>query len=455
MSTLAHLVWFYADLSLAVFATLSIILHKRQPHSAMLWIILVWTLPFLGFLIYWNFGSTRVLTRKRRQPLLIQPMRAGNRVDLLEDGANAYPAMLESVAKARHSVDLITYIFDMDSVGLLFVEALSAASARGVRVRVLVDGIGAWAPGYRLKKQLGAAGVEFATFWRKDRIFHQPVINLRNHRKLLVVDEKVAYSGGLNISERHHKGPLAGHPLRRFRPIKGVQRDLHFRFRGPVVADMQGCFDQDWSQAKLLVARPARRPGSLTQGPRPPSAGRDKSRVLISGPDENYERIYEQLLCGLRLAKKSVDLCTPYFIPDEVLLSSLRVLGLSGVRVRLFLPRKNDHFYMSWASRACYWDLLEAGVEIWEIQGSFVHSKAVVVDGQWCLVGSCNLDPRSFRLNFELNVEVASRRLALQIRRALEHYLISSRKVELDHLRREPYLARLRDHVAKLFSPIL
>lgn len=454
MNAAAHLAWFYFHLALALIATRSIILHKRQPHSAMLWIILVWALPLLGFLIFWNFGSTRVLTRKRRQPLALDPWKPGNHVDLLEDGAQAYPAMLASVNEARHSVDLITYIFDLDRVGLLFVDAFVQAAARGVRVRVLVDGIGAWMPGYGLKKRLGKAGVEFATYWRKDRIFRQPVINLRNHRKLLLADAKVAYSGGLNISERHHKGPLAGHPLRRFRPIRGVQRDLHFRFRGSVVADMQRCFEDDWNHARVLIPsitpeRPSARPKAIS------NAGGDKARVLSSGPDESYERIYEQLLGGLRLAKKTVDLCTPYFIPDEVLLSSLRILSLSGVKVRLFVPRKSDHLYMSWASRAYYWDLIEAGVEIWEIQGGFIHSKAVVVDGIWCLVGSCNLDPRSFRLNFELNVEVLSKRLAAGITRVFENYLSSAHKVGLDYLRREGSLARLRNHTAKLFSPIL
>ena len=235
-----------------------------------------------------------------------------------------------------------------------------------------------------------------------------------------------------------------------------MQRDLHFRFRGPVVADMQDCFEQDWAHARRVTHAPASR-GKLPQAPRAgsPGAGGDKARLLSSGPDESYERIYEQLLGGLRLAKKTVELCTPYFIPDEPLLSSLRILGLSGVKVRLFVPRRSDHFYMSWASHAYYWDLIEAGVEIWEIQGSFVHSKAAVVDGRWCLVGSCNLDPRSFRLNFEMNVELESPRLARDLERVLRGYGRHARKWSCRTCANWAFSPAPRNHTAKLFSPFL
>jgi cardiolipin synthase len=456
---------FIAHLVLAALATVHILFHKPQPISAVSWIVTVWALPFAGLFLYWYFGFNRLVEKARRaarpglspagkDPLdrlghsLTQlPLRSPCRVELLENASSAYPAMIASIAGARRSVDLLTYIFDLDPVGLSFVKILCESARRGVRVRVLVDGIGGWVPGNRLKKQLNAAGVQFASFWRTDHLLHQPMLNLRNHRKLLVVDGAVAYTGGLNISERHFKGPLAIHPLRALRPkpVKG-DRDLHFRIRGAALPDLAEAFEADWAGP----ARPPARP----QG-RGRRGGGDQVRVVRSGPDKQYERIYEMLLGAMRLAKKSVDLCSPYFIPDAPVLTSMRLLALSGVKVRLFVPHVSDHSFMTWASRAYFRELIEAGVEVWEIEGGFVHSKACVIDGNWCLVGSCNLDPRSFRLNFELNIEVRSRRLARDITRALDVYRGQSTPVDMAFLQRQGFVARLRNNTVKLLSPYL
>jgi cardiolipin synthase len=458
---------------LALLCCVHILFKKRQPLSALVWMFIVCSAPFAGFFLYWYFGVNRVESGPRKASpggpptgravaaaklpstaldrlglsLTGLSLHRGCRVRLLKDGAEAYPAMLASIASARESVDLLTYIFDMDQVGLRFVQALEAAAGRGVRVRVLVDGIGAWFPGGPLRKRLSAAGVLFSSFWRTESLFHQPLLNLRNHRKLLVVDAVHAYVGSLNISERHYKGPLALHPLRRLRRRKASERDLHFRIQGAVIQDLAMAFQYDWESAgeKPVPQR----------GLRPGPAGNDAVRLVRSGPDGSFERIYELLLGALRLARHEVDLCTPYFIPDGPLMAMLRSLALSGVRVRLFVPRLGDTAMVTWASRAYFRELVAAGVEIWEIEGSFVHSKACVIDGQWCLVGSCNLDPRSFRLNFELNLEVRSRRLARQIKAVLEGYRSQARQVDLSFLRGRGFVVRLRDNAAKLFSPYL
>jgi cardiolipin synthase len=462
-----HIAFVVSHLLLTFFALVHILFNKRQPLSALVWIIIVSAFPFAGFLLYWFFGFNRIVERPTKATAGASPSRVrldspldqlgfkltgltihpSCSVELLEDGAKAYPAMLTAIAEAKQSIDLLTYIFDMDRVGSRFVQALGKAAKRGVKVRVLVDGIGAWFPGNALRKELSFHGVEFMSFWRTDRIFHQPLLNLRNHRKLMVVDAEEAYTGSLNISERHYKGPLALHPLRALRPRKGSERDIHFRVRGPILNDLCAAFEDDWHAA-----------GGESRSSHPrfqKRRGKDSVRLIRSGPDRSFERIYEMLLGALRLSKKTVDLCTPYFIPDGPLMASLRSLALSGVRVRLFLPREGDQAIVTWASRSYFRELMAAGVEIWQIEGDFVHSKACIIDQKWCLIGSCNLDPRSFRLNFELNLEVRSVDLARQIGHVLERYRKKSRRLDFATIKNHGFLRRLRNNLAKLFSPYL
>jgi cardiolipin synthase len=457
-------------LALAFFASVHILLNKRQSRSAMLWILWVWFAPWLGFLTYWYFGFNKVggfsrhapvrpgFTRGKKDRLRIlsdsiagTPWRMANRTDLLVDGDEAYAAMLDAINAAQYSVALQTYIYDGDDVGERFTAALEAAARRGVAVRVLVDGLGAWSVRRSLRRRLASVGGQARAYLRVDKLFRQPLINLRNHRKLLLVDGQTAFTGGMNISREHTKGPLKS--LRRLsRRLKRQQapiRDVHFRLQGPLVADLQASFSADWvkSGGPVLHGRPWQW--------RPSARGRDQGRMVLSGPDHNRERIYELLLAALSQARHSVDLCTPYFIPDPALLMALRSLGHAGIRVRLLVPRLTDHFFMAWASRESYGELISAGVQVWEVNGSFIHTKLARLDRDWCLVGSSNLDPRSFRLNFELNVELRSTALAKRLDRLIDGYLKEARRVDLPLLNRRPLWMRLRGAAMNLMAPYL
>ncbi len=454
------------DAVLALAASAHILLHKRQPRSAALWLLWVWFFPILGPLFYWFFGYNRVGLAARSNlgvpawkrvrggvgalkalgdSVTGLPLRPGNRVGALTHGDQAFLEMRAALNAAKHQIDLQTYIFDFDEVGERFADALERAARRGVRVRVLVDGVGGWGAVARLKQRLSAVGAECRSDWRLDRIFKQPLFNLRNHRKLLIVDGARVFTGGLNISRRYSKSAL-GLLRQRLRFSQGNFRDLHFSVQGPITRDLIALFQADWRNAGGAGVASKFRPGAR---------GSQRARMVPSGPDEHIEKLLDMLLGGLRFAKRQVDLVTPYFIPDRALLAQLRVLARSGVRVRLFVPRTSDHLFMTWAARAYFFELLEAGVEIWQINGPFVHSKAVVVDGKWCLIGSANLDARSFRLNFELNLEVHSRALAAELSQVIEGYRSQARRVEMAGVLRWSAFYRLRSSAVNLLAPYL
>lgn len=456
---------------LALGASWHILLNKRQPRSALLWLLWAWLAPFGGVLLYVLMGQDRVgrvphrpvpLARGDARPMDAltaavsgRPLRRGNRIRLLQDGTQAYPAMLKAIRRSRISVDLQSYIFDLDEVGKAVLQAMEDAARRGVRVRVLVDGLAAWSARRPLKRGLRAAGGEARSYWRWNRALGQPLLNLRNHRKVLLVDGQIAFTGGLNISRRYAKGPLS-----RLRELpflasgRPAVRDVHFALFGPLVADLEACFQADWNHS-AGHARPAPA-GKAAAAPLGRGAvGNVAARVIRSGPDEDLERFYEVLLGALSLAERSVDLSTPYFVPDAPLMAVLRVLGYRGVKVRLHLPKEGDHSFMNWSTQEFYHDLLDAGVEVWEIGAPFIHTKLAIVDGWWMAFGSSNLDNRSFRLNFELNVEARSRALAGQAGALLARYRQGGHRVDPERLRRRSSWQQVRGAAVNLFAPYL
>jgi len=448
-------------------ASLHALLYKRRPYSAALWIVVCWSLPVLGPLLYWGFGINRVARKARKRQRTLQnaassrelpipqdllplvrvgdvvarhPLVTGNRFTLLVDGDQAYPEMLRTIEQATHSLGLLSYIFDDDPVSERFVEALRDAARRGVQVRLLVDGIGAWGLGPRLQRTLEATGGRVASFWPRGRYLKHPGINLRNHRKILVADGRLGFTGGINISARHVTRP-DGSPPR--------SRDVHFRVEGPVVSQLAQVFADDWEMAT----------GEVLKGNRwfPPlrPAGAMIARGIASGPDRTLGRLHSLLLGAIRTARASVDILSPYLIPDEVILEALRTASRAGIRVRVLLPRRADHLFLSWAAQSYLPELVEAGVEVYQVPREFLHGKLTIVDDSWVLLGSANLDARSFRLNFEFNVEVHSPELARDCLSYLAGWRDRAIRVSRRSLRQVPTGIQLRNHFVKLFSPFL
>jgi cardiolipin synthase A/B len=460
-------------LLLAVPVTLHVLLRKRDIGGSIGWIGIAWLAPILGSIIYMVFGINRVTRRahrlRARRPwrgsggqlepqiertdhlapldrtarrLTRRPAEGGNQVTLLRNGDEAYPVMIAAISAARTSIALSSYIFLADAAGNAMIDALAAAHARGVAVRVLIDGVGSGyftAGAYRRLRRLG---VPAARFLHSHLPWRMPFINLRTHKKILCIDGHLGFTGGLNIAEENlvaHADP-SGEP-------DDLVRDTHFRIEGPVVAQLTDAFAEDWvfTTGETLAGG--------TWFPVPEAAGAMVARVVTSGPDQDLEKIEYLALQAIACAERSIRIMTPYFLPDDRMLTALGLAALRGVRVDVIVPQKSDHRVIDWAFRAQVGPLAATGAKIWRSPPPFEHSKLMTIDGTWCLIGSSNWDMRSFRLNFELNIEVYDAGLAAQ----LDRFMIRAqrRRLSARRLAKRALPWRLRDAAARLMLPYL
>ena len=467
------------DVLLALVASGHAVLYKRDSRAAIAWVGFIWLVPLAGAALYFILGVNRI----RRQAILLRrdlehyrahetqaacppeelhrhlpghtghlnmlarvvgrvverPLVPGNRIEPLLNGDEAFPAMLEAIEQARQTVSFCTYIFDRDEVGLAFARALGAATRRGLEVRVLIDATGTRYSWPTILRTLRREGVKYARFLPSFALWHLMATNLRTHRKILVTDGRLGFTGGLNIR--------VGHCLRRH-PRSPVQ-DVHFRVRGPVVTQLQEVFADDW----LFTT------GESLRGeewfPKPEAAGQVLARGVSDGPDEDFEKLRWTLLGALAIARYSVRIVTPYFLPDPALFSALNLAAMRGVQVDIIMPAKSNLRFVDWASRAMWWQVLEHGCRIWLTPPPFDHSKLMLVDGCWVLVGSANWDPRSLRLNFEFNLECYDLDFARRIEELIVSKLKVAQLVTLEQVDARPLSVRLGDGVARLLTPYL
>jgi cardiolipin synthase len=452
------------------------LMTKRDARAAWGWIAVCWLFPLAGPALYYIFGVNRVRTRARRfvvdrgrrhigpahaadirntppqhppvpswleevartaDVLTRRPLLGGNDVTPLHNGEQAYPRMLAAIDAARTQVWLSTYIFDNDAVGRQFVDALAAAQARGVDVRVLIDDTGERYSWPRIGRRLRRAGVTFARFNPLRLVPPALHLNLRNHRKLLIIDGQLGFTGGMNIGVRH----LADDPHNR-RPTV----DLHFALRGPVVLQIAEIFAEDW---RFTTHE------SLALPTTPADAGGSICRAITDGPNEDFEQLNFVMQAAIAAARHEILVMTPYFLPSAELIAALQGASLRGVRTVVLLPRRNNLPYVGWASQHILGQLLERGVRVRFQPGPFCHSKLFVVDGTYAQIGSANWDPRSLLLNFELNVEIYDRAVAGTL---AAHFAEAWHKAEelLLHDAQHPgFFRKLRNALCWLFSPYL
>jgi cardiolipin synthase len=455
-----------AGIPLALLVTMHVLLRKREVGSAIGWIGLAWLSPLLGAVLYFIFGINRVQRkaqrlrdrpvrgRRRRPPAAgrdshLAPLEraagqitgrvaeSGNALVVLNNGDEAYPAMRAAIEGAKHSIALASYILFDDTAGGPFIDALIAAHERGVAVRVLIDGIGSGYFHSKAHARLRAARVPAARFMHSLLPWRMPFLNLRTHKKILVADGRLGFTGGMNISAGNLVATQPPAPI----------RDTHFRVQGPVVAQLAEAFARDWSFET----------GENLEGeawfPDLEEVGGVLARVVTSGPDQDIEKIEFLVLQAISCARTSVRIITPYFLPDERLITALALAAIRGVEVDIVIPAEGDHPTVRWATWANIGPLLKEGCNIWLNPPPFEHTKLMVVDGEWAFIGSANWDMRSFRLNFELNLEVYDEALAQQ----LEAVIMSRRRQRLlaAELTARSLPIRLRDAATRLMLPYL
>jgi len=463
------------SLLLSALATVHILLTKREVRAAVGWTGVVWLAPFIGVALYLLLGVNRIHRRaeqRRRerltrmtlwerageevplgaldagsaprfraharlaQRLTHMPLTAGNRIEPLINGDEAYPAMIAAIDAAERSVALCSYIYQWDAVGHKFADALARAAARGVDVRVLVDAVGSLYGARHFR----ARGVPARNF-NIPTPFHAAVLNLRTHRKILVADGRVGFTGGMNIRDLHQTGGE--------RPLSS--QDMMFRMEGPIVAQLLTVFDEDWQFAGG---------GPLTGEAWYPetaetSTGPAVLRAVPDGPDMDFSSTSWILESVLAVARERVRITTPYFLPDLGLISALAQAALRGVQIDILVPEKSNLPFIRWASEAQFDVLLAYGCNIYLTPPPFDHKKIVVVDDYWALIGSSNWDARSFRLNFELNAEIYDAAAARRLDALLAARIRESRPLSYRAVAERPLALRLRDRAAWLMSPYL
>jgi cardiolipin synthase len=451
----------------AAAGTIHALIYKRDPRAATGWVAVCIFAPFFGPLAYYLLGINRVRARaqtirrarfavgyERGAPALHPgdvghglrsigakitgfELRPGNRVGVLFNGDHAYPAMLRAIDEAEHRVLLATYIFRQDRIGTAFVDAFARAASRNVKVGVLVDGVGELYSWPRASAALRERSIEVARFLPPKLLPPSIHLNLRNHRKVLLTDSHTAFVGGMNISDmnvRNDESPR-------------LVSDVHFRLTGPIVADIERMMCADWCFATGNVLQPLAVAAV--------AAGGAQCRLITDGPDEALDSLALLIQAVIGAATTQIDIVTPYFVPSRELIGALQTAALRGVRVRIVLPGENNLFYVHWANRNMLAELLFWGVEIYYQPAPFCHSKLLLVDLDYSLVGSANLDPRSLRLNFELGVEIWSHTLAATLRSYVDSTAAESQRVTLAELDERSLPIRIRDSAAALLSPYI
>jgi cardiolipin synthase len=452
-----------------------IVLSQRDVSSTVGWTGLVLLVPWIGLLLYWIFGVNRVYRKAHRlrprniqyhdsshrnhdtdhlfadrfpdwlalghlgDALMHSPLQSGNAVDILIDGDQAYPKMLAAIDRAQTSIALSTYIFNYDIIGKLFVDALCRAYQRGVQVRVLIDGVGQRYSWQATREILRRAGLMVGLFLAPTFPIRNPYLNLRNHRKILVVDGCIGFTGSLNI---HAHCLLASQP--RY-PVK----DIHFCLQGPVVQGLMDAFALDW----IFTT------GESLDGacwyPALKTQGSIIARCVPDGPDEDFDVLRRLILGALAQARKSVRIITPYFLPDQTLMTVLNVTALRGVQVEILIPHYNNLRFVQWATQAQMEQILKNGCQLYLSPLPFEHTKLMLVDDAWCFFGSANWDARSLRLNFELNVECYDLTLCSALNRLFEQKRAIAQRLHIEMMQHRSLAGRLRDGCARLLTPYL
>lgn len=460
---------------------LKIILDSATPSKAVAYIFLVIIFPLIGIIFYFSVGinyrkkklykkkleldkdafpdleiklhqSSEEIIASRAEELNqfsslanyhtgVRPTSANNAVKALINGEDKFPDLLESIKSARHHIHLEYYIYENDETGSEIAEALIEKAKEGVEVRFIYDDFGSRHIRRAFIARMKKAGVQAFPFARVNLIFFANRLNYRNHRKIVVVDGVVGYVGGINISDMYYNKKSL------------FWRDTHLKIEGMAVLALQHIFLADWN----FCARASLRfsPPYFPVHRRTETFGNQLTQVVDSGPDSRHPNILYSYIQAILLSQKEILITTPYFIPQKSFMDAVKIARLSGVDVKLLVPHKSDSPFVNAACKSYYQELLDVGVEIYRYKKGFVHAKTMVCDGYISVVGTCNLDNRSFDLNFEVNAIVYDHKLAREMRSQFHRDLEVSQKIDPVQWKNRPFLTRTFEKIVHLFSPLL
>lgn len=465
IATIIEVIW-------VIVSALGLVLERRSPVATLAWIFVLAWMPAIGFVVYFFFGPRRLRRKKLRRlaskrrlreaaadvdeeaddPLRTQlswlavaagesPALRARRVELFTEGQECYASMAQAIDAAQHHVHVEYYIWEPDTIGTRLRDQLARRAKEGIEVRFLVDGLGSYSLSDRWLEPLVSAGAEVAVFNPVTLMRLRPQrANFRTHRKIVVVDGDIGFTGGINVDDVHTAEVKK----------EKAWRDTHLRFEGSAVRALGRVFLEDWTFA---TERPP--PTGARYLKRASSEGEHLVQVVASGPDLDTFAIHKMLFAAITTARRRVWLTTPYFVPDESMLTAIETAAMRKVDVRILCPSHGDSRLVDLAARSYFPDLLRVGVKIFEYQPRFIHAKTLVVDDDLAIVGTANCDNRSFRLNFEVVAAVYGPEIAARLGAAFEDDLVHAREVRPRALAREPLIQRFAEGLARLLSPIL
>ena len=463
-----------------------ILFEKRSPVATLAWILSLVALPYVGFVLFFFFGPRRIVRKRLKHkrargkfaaqnlpPWVAPAVEADERVQQLvqlgvksgEPPADActearilhsaevtYDTILDAIATAKHHIHVAYYIFDARRSGMRVRDALIAKAKEGVTVRLLVDGVGS-SLGRKFLKPMHEAGIKFARFNPVALSRLRSRIDFRNHRKIVVVDGCVGFTGGINIADEYLEAEVEGTAppprTKKGRELQGPWRDTHLMLRGDVVRWLQLVFLDDWFYATGFVPR------EKEYFPPPSGQGDDLVQVIASGPDRDYEVIQKMYFAAIATARQRVFVTTPYFVPDDAVLTALTTAALRGVDVRILVPRRSDSLVVTAAARSYYDPILAAGGRIYEYQPTMIHAKTLLVDDFFAAVGTANMDNRSFRLNFEVTAVMYGAVHAEELAEAFRKDLRVSKEIKAQARKKIPFHWRFLEAGARVLSPLL
>ena len=466
-----------------IFALVIVFFQRKDPKSVWAWLLVLYFIPVIGFVFYLLAGTDvhkerlfrnkeiedRLSEAVRRQKVVIKDqalsasypgvgeysdlvlyelqtagavLTEDNDVRLIVDGKEKFRMLLEDLQKAEDSIHIQYYIIKDDEVFGAIKEVLVQKAKEGVEVRVLFDAMGCRSMKKKDWQELEAQGIETAEFFPALFGRLQLRINYRNHRKIVVIDGKVGYTGGFNVAREYIGAD------EKF----GYWRDTHMRITGSAVHSLQTRFILDWNYAN-------RKHTLLFEGYLPPiqqkPAGRCPVQIVTSGPDTSSQYIRDAYLRLIHKAKKSIYIQTPYFIPDEPVYHALMLAAKSGIEVNVMIPCKPDHPFVYWATYSYIGDLVMAGANCYTYNNGFLHAKGIVVDDMVLCYGTANMDIRSFALNFEVNAIVYDQQKAREMVAYFKEDLKVSKKITKSHYQNRSLWLRFKEQVCRLFSPVL